>query len=861
MAVKPDAPARRLAARRAAARRVLWFERVWPAIWPAVGLAGAWATLALFDVPAALPPGWHAGALALLAGAMAGLLWRGLRRVAAPTSPEVDRRLESATGLRHRPLMTLADRPANADADATALWQAHRARAAAQVARLRVGWPHPVLAQTDQRALRGLLVVALAAGLIVAGTDAPARLLRSLVPTLPTGPAAPEPQLQAWVTPPAYTRLPPVFLKPGDPTVEVPAGAALTVSLTGGTEAPSVQLGTTDVAVKTLDAASWQADSPVQAGILVVRRHGRELGHWALAVRPDQPPVVAWAEPPGPAGRTKQRLTTRLPWTATDDYGVVSLAAELHLKDRPAAAPVLVPIPLAGAPKQGHGAPAVDLTANPWAGLPVVAALVAKDAPGQRGVSDPAEFVLPERAFHNPLARAVIDIRKRLSLDPDSHAQAGEDLSALAEAPAAFDGNTGVYLVLSNAASQLQRSGAPADIADVQARLWTLALQLDDDAVNRTAQAVQAAENALKQAERGPPTEMDRKAEALRQAIQKHLQALAEKAQKDGTLLPYDPQARTLGRKDFDKLTKEMRDAAKAGRMDEAHAKLEQLERMLEQLKAAEANPDDRKQAAQQRRKGKQEMGAAEDMVQRETAMKQRGQERAGKPDAAGAKAGTPPPALSQAAPPQADGQQPGAGQQREADARQQRAMRRALGEMMQQFADLAGKVPDELGQADLAMRDAAGELQAGHDGKAAEAQQRAIEALQKGEQAMSQQMASGLGISVKPGEGESPGDDPGEGQDGQMAQEDGQGPGGGRGEQDADGDSQEREQDAQRDPLGRATKDGTAGRADGGNVHVPDQMEQARTRDIQAELRRRGADRSRAPDELDYIDRLLKSF
>lgn len=94
------------------------------------------------------------------------------------------------------------------------------------------------------------------------------------------------------------------------------------------------------------------------------------------------------------------------------------------------------------------------------------------------------------------------------------------------------------------------------------------------------------------------------------------------------------------------------------------------------------------------------------------------------------------------------------------------------------------------------------------------------------------------------------------------MSQDDGEGQSGRGGEQDATGQNgQDGEDNTQRDPLGRATKDGNAGRADSGDVHVPDQMEQARTRDIQTELRRRGADRSRPADELDYIDRLLKSF
>ncbi len=832
----------RLAGRRAQARRVLWFERVWPALWPAFALVGAWLVLALFDLPSLLPAWWHAGALVLLVAAIGASVWWGLRRVRRPSDAEVDRRLELTSGVRHRPLVVLDDRPASTDPATAELWQAHIARAAAQVARLRAGWPRPGIPQRDGRAMRAALLVLLVTGLVVAGPDAPSRLLRSVWPGLPQGLAAPAPQLQVWLTPPAYTGVAPIFLHPGQPASPVPTGSHLTANLTGGASAPGMDYAGEAAEFATLDASSWQAERDVaQSGVLVVRRRGTELGRWTLTVVPDQPPTVAWSEPPGAArGR---RLQTRLPWTVIDDYGVASLQAELRLKDRPAAPPLVINLPLpGGAPKKARGTGLQDLSANPWAGLPVVATLVAKDAPGQKATSAEATFVLPERPFKNPVARAVLDIRKRLSVAPEDHGQAASDLSALGDAPAAFDNNSGVFLALTSTAALLEKSGEPADVAEAQSRLWSLALQLEDDAVSRTAQAVQAARQALDQSvQKGDKTDMDRKAEALRREIQKHLEALADKARKDGTLMPFDPSQRTLNQQDFNKLTQEMKDAAKAGRMEEAQQKLEQLEKMLDQLKQAEANPSqDRQQARQQRQRGQQQMGAAEDMVQREGTMKGRATGR----DTADDKPG------------------------RETDGKQQRALRRALGQMMQNFGDLAGKVPDALSQADIAMDQAGQALGKGDDKEAAAAQQRAIDALQKGEQQMSQQMASSLGVSVMPGEGEGQGNGPGD----QMAGDDGQGddPGddrgqGGRGDRDADAgeNGQEGDQapDVPRDPLGRPTRDGTSGRADGGDVHVPDQMEQARTREIQSELRRREGERTRPAGELDYIDRLLKAF
>ena len=42
---------RRLAGRRALARFALLFERIWPAVWPSLGVAGAFVCAALLDLP------------------------------------------------------------------------------------------------------------------------------------------------------------------------------------------------------------------------------------------------------------------------------------------------------------------------------------------------------------------------------------------------------------------------------------------------------------------------------------------------------------------------------------------------------------------------------------------------------------------------------------------------------------------------------------------------------------------------------------------------------------------------------------------------------------------------------------------
>ena len=102
---------------------------------------------------------------------------------------------------------------------------------------------------------------------------------------------------------------------------------------------------------------------------------------------------------------------------------------------------------------------------------------------------------------------------------------------------------------------------------------------------------------------------------------------------------------------------------------------------------------------------------------------------------------------------------------ERKADQRVQQALRRALGELMQQFGDLTGEVPQSLSEADTAMREAGQSLGEGTDPAAAAAEQRAIEALQKGGREMGQTMAKKfgpgqVGVGEAPGDGDDPNGD-----------------------------------------------------------------------------------------------------
>jgi uncharacterized protein (TIGR02302 family) len=844
---------RRLTSRRALARAAILFERIWPALWPAIGVAGVFVCAALLDLPRLLSPWAHIVLLAITGLMILGLLIRGLYGIAAPDDKAADRRLEVASGLSHRPLAVLTDRPSRGrlgpDTASVALWQAHVTRAVRQVRRLRVGLPRPGLARSDPRALRAALTVALVAAFAIAGEEAPSRLALALEPTLPRQVPLPETELQAWITPPAYTRLAPMFLKAEGGAVSVPVGARLTVSVTGGDGVPSLSLDGRSEPFRALDKTSFQADRDLtERGRLMVRRNGRELATWNLTVIADQPPTADWSEPPGRAAGNQQ---SRLPWQAGDDYGVVSLQAELRLRDRPDATPLVISLPLpGGAPKSAHGISQQDLTAHPWAGLAVAAKLIARDALGQTGESRAEEFVLPERSFQNPVSRALMAIRRDLSRHPDDRASARKGLEDLLAAPEPFGGDYGAYLNLGALYYELRSNKAPDAVEQAQQRMWDLALHLEEGQTERTARALeearQAARDALDKAIREPNDAnreaLDRRLKELEQAIEQHLQALAEEARRNNDEMPFDPNAQHLTNRDMDRMAEQAREAARQGRMDEAQQRMAELERMLDRLRNARAEHGrDGERTAAQRQRGRQQMGAVQDMIGRQGSLLDHSQGRVDETTRFhGNRPGTAP------ADENAD---------READRRVQQALRRALGELMQQFGDLTGEVPPSLSEADTAMRDATKQLGEGNDQGAGASEQKAVEALQKGGREMGQAMARQFGPQPGQDGSEQEGDS-----DGPMglSLQDGQSDRQGRGWR--QGQPPDRAQPG-RDPLGRRYGQGSSGADESADVTVPSERERQRMQEIQQELRRRGGERARPQLELDYIDRLLKQF
>ncbi len=266
------------------------------------------------------------------------VLAAGFRGVVLPDRTAARRHIERASGLAHRPLEALADRPAMPlDPQAAQLWEAHRRRMQALARRLRIGMPAAGLAARDPWGLRAVLAMLLLIGAIDAGGDWRDRLVRAVTPSLEGGPPAIAASLDIWVTPPEYTGLPPLFLRAENrQTIPVPTGSKLLAQVHGGGSPPLLAIDSAASEFATIDKQDFRAQATLTAGKRVeVSQAGTVLGSWPIRIIPDHPPVVAFAKPPA----TTARQALRIDYQAADDYGVESVKAVIRRPGQPAANP------------------------------------------------------------------------------------------------------------------------------------------------------------------------------------------------------------------------------------------------------------------------------------------------------------------------------------------------------------------------------------------------------------------------------------------------------------------------------------------------------------------------------------------
>jgi uncharacterized protein (TIGR02302 family) len=850
---------RRLAGKRLAAKIVLYIEALAPRLLPVLLLAAGFLALTWFGYFRHVPAWLHIATLAAFALGAILLLLR-LRGLVWPSADAADRMLEARNALAHQAIRVQDDRPAGGDAFADALWREHQTRMGRMIGALRTGAPEPDIARHDRHALRALPVLLVVIAFAFSYSNR-GGLLADVVSIRAPAETAPDVRIDAWVTPPAHTSRAPVFLTgngqgeavTGD--VRIPQFSELTVRVTGGSgneQATYQAVGeTTATAIRTEEAKpkdeTAEAAKTDTTPAVAVANAARTMHYsiqkdgtltvdgrsWTFSVIPDRVPEIAFD------GIPKATVTAALDisFIAKDDYGLQEAHAEIVPVDQPTEARPLYPLPEyrldlpRRAAREAKGTTSRNLSEHPLAGKRVKITLVAKDAAGQEGRSQPVEMVLPAKAFFEPLAAAVAEQRQVFALDANQLPHAIALNEALMIRPEETIPNPTHYLLLQSANARMKLARTDDQLREAADYLWEIALGIEDGNLSLADRRLRDAQKALSEAleRNAPDEEVAKLMQELREAMQAYMQELARQAAKNGQMRENaQQQGRILRQQDLQRMMDQIENLARSGARDQAQQMLSDLQRMMNNLQAGRPQQG---QQGQQNDAMRQQMDKLGELMRNQQQL----MEQTFKLDQAlrdRQQMGDPMPGE--------DGKQQqqegdnGAGQQ-ETDRmtaeqlrdalkklrEQQDALGKQLGEVEQALKGMGLDPGEGFGQAGREMKGASEALGEGQGEPAVGSQGRALEALRQGAQSMMSQM---------------------------QAMGEGQGPGMGIPQAGRNG----------RDPLGRDRNVNGRGPDTGGPTKIPEEIDIQRAREILDEIRRRLGTGAAPGFERDYLERLL---
>jgi uncharacterized protein (TIGR02302 family) len=854
----------------------LWAERLARAFWPLWSLILVTAAALAFGIQD-LGPLTYAQAAGAVVGILAlALLALGLRTFRKPTAMDALDRLDAT--MPGRPIAALRDTQAigTGDPASLAVWQAHQDRMAARAAGARPVQPDLKLSSRDRFSLR---YVALTAFVMAAlfGSFWKAGTVAGLTPgaavAMPGGPS-----WEAWAQPPAYTGKPSLYLNEiTDEALELPTGTRLQIRLYGPEGDLSVAQTVADIPppLPAPEAATGTAVTPaaavpnaakgihdltvIRSGSLTIDGPGGRA--WQITAIPDAAPTVEVAGDMTREadGRFKQSIK------AADDYGITAARVTITLDtasidrrhglkvDPEPAEPVVLDIPL---PRKGKRTDLTatlvdDLSKHVFANLPVTMVFAVTDAGGNEGSSAPYAVTLHGKRFFDPLAAALIEMRRDILWNRINAPRAVELLKAVTNRPEGFIRHDRAFLHLRVLMRQLEAQGAALTTENrdkMAEELWKIALMVEEgnlqDAFDRLQRAQDRLDEAIKNG--ASPEEIDQLMKEMQQALNDYMRELAEESQRN----PGDQQqsemmqGQMMSGDQLQEMLDKLQQLMEEGKTAEAAELMEQLRQLMQNMQVVQGQQGQGQQGPGQ--KGMQGLGETlrdqQDLsddsfrdlqgVPRPGDQPGEGQEQGqdqGQGDQPGDQQGDQPgDQLGQND--QGDGQGDGQSENQGSLSDRQRELRERLNQL--QNGELPGDGTEQgeegrrnLDEAGRAMEEAEDALRDGDLDGALDRQAEAMEALRDGMQNLGEALAEE-----------------------QRQNRDGQGGDEEFGSADPNGT----------DPLGRRPGDSARIGSDENMVqNDPD----TRAQELLDEIRRRSGELARPLEELDYLKRLLQMF
>jgi len=421
------------------------------------------------------------------------------------------------------------------------------------------------------------------------------------------------PVWEGWAEPPRYTGKPTLYLNDlAAGPMELPAGTLITMRLYGEVGALNVSESVSGRTAPTDPEAPPQMsfDFKVnQSGSIAV--DGPDARTWDITMRMDAAPEIMILGEPEVAALGEMRL----PFAAKDDYGVEAGEARIMLDlasvDRrygltvdPDARPeitVPLPMPIAG-DRSGFEENLIDdFSEHPWANLPVTIAMRALDAAEQEAQTAPMQMTLPGRRFFDPMAAAVIEMRRDILWSKTNTRRSAQVLRAVGYLPQEVFRSETTSLRLRKMIDQMEtyaRFGLADENQNQLAQdLWDLAIELEEGDLEDARERMRRAQERLNEAMKNGASdeEIAELMQELRRATEDYMQQLQrEQAERQDGQEQQQGQQQQQGegmqmtQDDLQRMMDRIQELMEQGRMAEAEQALKELQEMMENMQVTQ---------------------------------------------------------------------------------------------------------------------------------------------------------------------------------------------------------------------------------------------------------------------------------
>ncbi len=580
-------------------------EALVQSLWPlmAVTLLVLAALMLGFQDTLAIEAVWAGAVVAAIA--LLAALFYAFRRFRLPTRAAAMLRLDQS--LPGRPIQAMLDDPAIGSGDdaAMAVWRAHKARMTAQAAKARAVPADLRVARRDPYALRFVAVLAFAVALFFGSIWR----VGSVAEMVPGGTGlANGPVWEGWAEPPRYTGKPTLYLNDlAQGPMSLPKGTLITLRFYGEVGALTLAETVSGRTGEVPAASDPQQDfAVVTAGRIAIDGPGGPS--WEVTVLPDTAPQVELLGEPEVAALGQMTL----PYRAQDDYGVEAgearIALDLTKVDRrygliidPEQRPDIVvplPTPISGSRASFEENLIEDFSKHPWANMPVQISLSVLDAAEQQGTTAPKPMTLPGRRFFDPVAAAVIEMRRDLLWSRANMGRMAQVLRAVAYQPQDVFRAETTAMRVRKLISELEvhaRFGMSDEVQEqLSEDMWGLALELEEGVLADALERMRRAQDRLNEAMKNGASkeEIAELMDELRRATEEYMQQLQRQQamENEGQEGEQGEQGESMQmtQDDLQRMMDRIQELMEQGRMAEAEQALKELQEMMENMRVTQ---------------------------------------------------------------------------------------------------------------------------------------------------------------------------------------------------------------------------------------------------------------------------------